>query len=56
MNGKREDYNILVSIRDKNFQLIEEFTCSGKTAIVDVMYHLDEKYSPSPIEFIKKFW
>ncbi len=50
------EFHILVNVRDKNFNLIEEFTCSGDEAVLDVMKHLDEKYNPSPIAFIKKFW
>ena len=53
---KNGEYHILVSIRDVNFNLVEEFSCSGKNAIIDTMYHLDEKYKPSTIEIIKKFW
>ncbi len=53
-NGK--EFNVLVSIRDKNFKLLEEFSCSGKSAIIDTIYHLDEKYNVSPLEFLKKFW
>lgn len=51
---KQEDYHIRVEIRDKHFSPVETFTKSGKSAIIDTIFHLDKKYSPSPIEFIKR--
>lgn len=55
MNGRKGDLHILVSIRDNQFNLLEEFSCSGDNALVDVIYHLDEKYNIHPWKFIKRF-
>jgi len=56
-NGNRNrEYHVLVSVRDENFVRIDEFSCSGKNAIVDTIYRLDQKFSPPAIEIIKKFW
>lgn len=46
----------MVSVRDANFNRVEEFTCSGKNAILDAIYRLDQKFNVSPIEIIKKYW
>jgi len=54
-NGKKE-FRIRLEIRNENFEKIDEKTFSGRSAIVDCMYYLDTKYSPSPIEFLKRFW
>ena len=51
---RREDYHIRVEVRDKNFNPVETFTKSGKTAIVDTIFHLDEKYNPSAIDILKR--
>ena len=54
-NNNHKEYHIKVEVRDRNFTLIDTFTCSGKTALVDVMYRLDEKYNVAPIDFIRRF-
>ena len=50
------EYHIMVSVRDANFNRVEEFTCSGKNAILDAIYRLDQKFNVSPIEILKKYW
>jgi len=56
MKNKGEEMHVLISVRNRNFEKIDEKTFSGPTAIVDAMYYLDEKYDPSPLEIIKRFW
>lgn len=46
----------MISVRNGNFEKVDEKTFSGPTAIVDAMYYLDEKYDPAPLEIIKRFW
>lgn len=53
---KGENYHVLISVRNGNFEKVDEKTFSGPTAIVDAMYYLDEKYDPAPLEIIKRFW
>lgn len=48
------DYHVLISVRNMKFDRMDEKTFSGKNAIVDAIFYLDEKYSPSPIEILKR--
>ena len=48
------NYHVLISVRDNNFDRVDEKTFSGKNAIVDAIFYLDEKYSPPPIEILKR--
>ncbi len=56
MKRKGENLQVLISVRNGNFERVDEKSFSGPTAIVDAMYYLDEKYNPSPLEIIKRFW
>jgi len=48
------DYHVLISVKDNEFNNVVEKTFSGKNAIVDAIFYLDEKFSPSPIEILKR--
>jgi hypothetical protein len=48
------DYHVLISVKDAKFNRVDEKTFSGKNAIVDAIFYLDEKYSPPPIEILKR--
>lgn len=54
MHTKRGEYHILIDVKDGNFDQVDVRTFSGKNAVVDAIFYLDEKYSPSAIEIIRR--
>jgi len=55
MSNNNGNYTVKIEVYAHN-RRVDSVTFTGKNAPLDAMYHLDTKYSPSPISILKKFW